>query len=294
MPSSLTPSEQKSPSSSSQPTQYLGTASNLSSLTTTPCAIRRAFFSEQRAIARVCTAAFWNDVLFGQLIHPHRLQYPNDNDLYWLRRTQVDWWDWSHIFIVATTGKDSVSRRGKDDERIIIGQAHWSRIADSEAENYAAGWGLAWWDPRRLIKPIVSLCVRLISWLRPNRAADPEQEDIIERSYGFLDHIWTKANARSPSWYLESLAVAPAHRGQGVGRTLVQWGLDQAEKEGIACSVISAVGKERFYQRCGFDVGPVGRSGEGEGNPLDKVPGGLIFFREARAATEREWKETSR
>ncbi|RMZ77721.1 hypothetical protein DV738_g4218, partial [Chaetothyriales sp. CBS 135597] len=199
-------------------------------------------------------AAFWNDVLFGQLIHPHRQQYPEDNDLYWLRRTQVEWWDWSHVFIVAST------------------TAHWSRIADSYAENYAAGWGLAWWDPRRLIKPIVSLYVRLVaSRLRPNRAADPEQEDIIERSYGFLDHIWTKANARSPSWYLESLAVAPSYQGQGVGRSLVKWGLDQAEREGIACSVISADGKENFYQRCGFDVGPVGRSGEGEGNPLDKI-----------------------
>ncbi|RMD44986.1 hypothetical protein DV735_g108, partial [Chaetothyriales sp. CBS 134920] len=180
----------------------------------------------------------------------------------------------------ASVDHDSIESAGSQGQII----PHWSRIADSAAENHAAGWGLAWWDPRRAIKPVVAVWVRVAgsSWLWPNRAADATHEDIIERSYGFLDHIWTKANGRSPSWYLESLAVAPSHQGQGVGRALVKWGLDQAEREGIACSVISADGKENFYQRCGFDVGPVGRSGEGEGNPLDKVPGGLIFFRDAR------------
>ena len=65
----------------------------------------------------------------------------------------------------------------------------------------------------------------------------------------------------------------------------MQWGLDQAKREGISASVIAADGKERFYQRCGFDVGPVGRSGMGEGNPLADVPGGLIFFREAETGS---------
>ena len=253
---------------------------------TTPITIRRAFFSEQRSIARVCTAAYWNDVLFGQLIHPCRHQYPADNDLYWLRQIQVEWWDWSHVFIVATA-KDQQGREA------VIGEAHWSRIADSGRQNHEAGWGLAWWDPRRLIKSLVHLSAKIGTWLRPNRAADPEQEDIIERSYGFLNHVWTKEKRRNPSWLLESLAVRPEWQGQGVGRRLVHWGLDQAEEEGIACSVISGIGKERFYQRCGFDVGPVGRSGEGEGNPLDKVPGGLIFFREAKDLRDAQKQKKS-
>ncbi len=270
--------EMSDPTTTSDPHTPLLPTTCLSSLTN-PYTIRRAFFSEQRSIARVCTTAFWNDVLFGKLIHPSRQEHPSDNDLYWLRRIQVDWWDWSHVFIVAAS-KDA---RGKG---VIMGQAHWSRIADSDAENHAAGRGLAWYDPRRIIKPLVAICVHIAAWLRPNRAADPEQEDIIERSYGFLDHIWTKQNQRSPSWYLESLAVAPEYQNRGVGRKLVQWGIDQAEKEGIACSVIAADGKEQFYQRCGFDVGPVGWSGEGEDNPLSEVPGGLIFFRERKSVRD--------
>ena len=60
----------------------------------------------------------------------------------------------------------------------------------------------------------------------------------------------------------------------------------------MAASVISADGKEGFYQRCGFDVGPVGWSGEGgEGNPLKDVPGGYVFVRENRGVREGEMKE---
>lgn len=74
-----------------------------------------------------------------------------------------------------------------------------------------------------------------------------------------------------------------------------------AEKEGWCASVISAEGKEGFYQSCGFDVGPVGRSGEGgKGNMLWDVPGGLVFFRDApglrrtQAEVDEEVVETMR
>ena len=77
--------------------------------------------------------------------------------------------------------------------------------------------------------------------------------------------------------------MRPEYQNRGLGRKLVQWGLDQAEREGVAASVIAADGKGRFYQLCGFDVGPVGRSGEGENNPLADVPGGLVFLKDAKA-----------
>jgi GNAT superfamily N-acetyltransferase len=130
-----------------------------------------------------------------------------------------------------------------------------------------------------LAKPLASLSTRLASVIWPNRAADPVNENIIERSYPFLDHVWTGPQAEC--WYLESLAVHPDYQDEGNGRALVQWGLDQAAREGVCASVIGADGKERFYQRCGFDR-EYGRSGQGEGNPLADVPGGIIFFRDVK------------
>jgi GNAT superfamily N-acetyltransferase len=228
--------------------------------------LRRARFTDHRAMARALSLAFWDDVLFGRLIHPHREQYPHDSDLYWLRRIQVNWWDWSHVFLVTT---DVDEKTGGE---VVTGVAHWSRMGKANGKSSGT-------DPTRVTLPIAKAYASLASWWRPNRAADPVHEDIIERSYHFLDHVWT--GSRAESWYLEALGVHPDFQNRGLGRALVKWGLDQAEQEGVSSSVIAADGKERFYQRCGFDVEPVGRSGEGEGNPLSEVPGGLIFFKDA-------------
>ena len=167
---------------------------------------------------------------------------------------------------------------------VVTGVAHWSRMGGgggARRESSTPHARLAPWDPRNVLLPLARGYAALASWWRPNRAADPAKEDIIERSYSFLDHIWT--GERAQSWYLESLGVRPEYQNRGLGRKLVQWGLDQAEREGVSASVIAADGKERFYQLCGFDVEPVGRSGEGENNPLADVPGGLVFFRDAKA-----------
>jgi len=243
-----------------------------------PTPLRLARFTDHAAMARTLSLAFWDDVLFGHLIHPHRAQYPHDSDLYWLRRIQVHWWDWSHVFLVTVDVEETTGAE------IVTGVAHWSRMGGGGGvgrESLAPHAPLASWDPRNALLPLAKAYAALATWWRPNRAADPAKEDIIERSYSFLDHIWT--GERAKSWYLEALGVRPEYQNRGLGRKLVQWGLDQAEREGVSASVIAADGKETFYQLCGFDVGPVGRSGEGENNPLADVPGGLVFFRDAKA-----------
>ncbi|KAK5313650.1 hypothetical protein LTR93_010828 [Exophiala xenobiotica] len=247
--------------------------------------LRRARFTDLPGAARATSLAFWDEVLFGRLIHPRRHEYPLDSDKYWYRRFMVDWWDWSHVFLVTTEREKGESDSQRE---IVTGLAHWSRIAPSKGENRKAGWELGWWDPRRLLKPLFGLVAKIMDFFSPNRAASPRDEDIVERSYDFLDHVWE--GARAESWYLECLAVHPDFQGKGQGRALVAWGLEQARKEGIACSVIAADGKERFYQTCGFNIGPVGRAGEGEGNPLKDVAGGLVFFRDKEGVVVEDRK----
>lgn len=52
------------------------------------------------------------------------------------------------------------------------------------------------------------------------------------------------------------LAVAPAARGRGVGRTLTSWCLDRARVEGCTAIVLSTLpvmaGAHRLYERLGF------------------------------------------
>lgn len=117
----------------------------------------------------------------------------------------------------------------------------------------------------------------------PNRAASAETEDIIERSYHYLDHMWM--GKRAESWYLECLGVRPEFQRQGHGRALVRWGFEQARRENVCVSVISGDGKEGFYRHCGFDTQD-GWSGMGEGNPLAIAPGGLMFWKDVDIVAE--------
>jgi len=85
--------------------------------------LRDARYSELPEIANVMAQAFWNDNLFGDLIHPHRAQHPDDMDLYWLRRSRVTFWNWRWKFLVAVS-KDA---EGKE---VIAGVAQWGRLGD--------------------------------------------------------------------------------------------------------------------------------------------------------------------
>lgn len=118
--------------------------------------------------------------------------------------------------------------------------------------------------------------MRLTPLLWPNRAADPKNEDILERTYPFIQPMWS--GDRAESWYLELLAVHPDFQGKGIGRMLVKDGFARADRDGVCCSVISALGKEPFYQKCGYDIED-GSAGMGEGNPLAGSEGGRMFWR---------------
>lgn len=128
--------------------------------------LRRAHYGDLAGAARTCSLAFWDDVLFGRLIHTRRTQYPLDSDKYWYRRFMVDWWDWSHVYLVTT---EPVSHEGEGAGKwggqrgeTVTGFAHWSRIAPGRAENRMAGWELAWWDPSKsFFIPLHRVCVAM-------------------------------------------------------------------------------------------------------------------------------------
>lgn len=89
---------------------------------------------------------------------------------------------------------------------------------------------------------------------------------------------------RRECYDLTWLAVDPHYQGHGHGAKLVKWGLDRADAENVAVSIISAEGKERFYEKCGMTRIDA-RAGDGEGNPLAGQGGGQFFFRDARVST---------
>jgi hypothetical protein len=99
--------------------------------------LRKLKYHELPAMARILSLAFWNDQLFGEMIHPNREEYPNDSDLYWLRDARVNFWDRHYEFIAAVVQDPDAPGRGK-----LIGIAQWERIGDGAKRR-----DLAWYDP---------------------------------------------------------------------------------------------------------------------------------------------------
>jgi hypothetical protein len=82
--------------------------------------LRAACFTDLRSIAQIWTSAFFDDEVIGQIMHPHRKQYPDDVYYFLLRGIQERFWDWRHQFIVVTTYDGAKEK--------IVGAADWRRL----------------------------------------------------------------------------------------------------------------------------------------------------------------------
>jgi len=56
-----------------------------------------------------------------------------------------------------------------------------------------------------------------------------------------------------PHWYLSHLAVRPGDQGQGFGRTLLRWGIERADKDGVGTYLETANPDNLpFYRAAGY------------------------------------------
>lgn len=219
--------------------------------------LRTARPSDEPELALICTRAFFDEDLFGRVIHPHRLEYPEDVQIFWHERVREDWSNPCNKVIVAVTND-------KEQGEKILGMAVWQRQGDDVGAQQVK----SEWTDHGEWPALLST---------HNRALDPSNKTILEEAAPFTKHYWSGPN--TTNWYLSLCCVHPDAKGRGVGRLLVRWGLDRAEKEGVAASVVASDGSDAFYLKCGFDE-VVGTASEGNGNPLQNkdVKGGKILF----------------
>jgi GNAT superfamily N-acetyltransferase len=104
-------------------------------------------------------------------------------------------------------------------------------------------------------------------WAEAERAARPAIYPQTDDGGARYERMWDWIEAQEPDepvWYLDRVGVDPSHRGQGLGKALVQYGLDRAAADGRPAFLETATeGNVELYQSLGFCV-----IGQG------KVPGG--------------------
>lgn len=233
--------------------------------------LRPALPEDEPIMAAICTRAFFNDDLFGRVIHPLRHTYPDDVQTYW-HESLRHYWASPRIKILVAVAEPS---HGQDRET-IIGVAVWERQGDDEGAHRVME---EFSDPGPWPAP---------AYMR-NRALDPSKKTILQDAEIYSKFHWT--GSRATNWYLVLCCVDPQFQQRGCGRLLTSWGVERARKEGIHGSVIASDGSTDFYLKCGFDevVGNASRAGE-EANPMTraKVKGGDILFTRSQGVPTSE------
>ncbi|KAH7014658.1 uncharacterized protein B0I36DRAFT_339096 [Microdochium trichocladiopsis] len=271
--------------------------------------IRPARSGDLLAIAHLWAAAFMDDSLVGETVHPHRAEYPHDVYLGSLWSLRPKYWDYRCVLDIAVISAQQVDkyvdrhcagvvRAGNDvpdvlsrEDReavndvakvttgsgdVVVGLAQWTRYGDGEGVRKRLP---GWWDPRNLMLPLTTKAMALHERIWPNRASDPAQRDIFSRSLPHWIHLFADP-ARAECWNLATCAVHPCFQGQGIGRKLVAVGKARADAERVCAVLTSSQGKDGFYQKgCGFEE-QFGDMCAGEGNPMGilRGRGGLMYW----------------
>ncbi|RDW78319.1 hypothetical protein BP5796_06171 [Coleophoma crateriformis] len=224
--------------------------------------IREATHEDLRSMAEVLAAAFHHEELFGHLLHPYRDEYPDDYLRYF------EYMMWKHLLDPSRRVLVALDQAGAK----IVGVGSWERQGSTASRASTAG-EMGWLAPQKLYQTLASKWTDAQFKMWPNKAADPTKANVFEESFAFYKHHW--AGSRENTWYLAFLGVHPDYQRKHHGKELVEWGIEQATKDGVCASVISSYGSEGFYGRFGFVE--VGRSNVG---PLAELKGGAIMFTE--------------
>jgi hypothetical protein len=86
--------------------------------------IRPATPTDEPAMASLLAKSFFDESLFGPVIHPYRHQYPDDVKIFWSERLRKAWPTRNKRFLVAVTTELGMER--------VVGVAVWQRQGDDE------------------------------------------------------------------------------------------------------------------------------------------------------------------
>jgi ribosomal protein S18 acetylase RimI-like enzyme len=104
-------------------------------------------------------------------------------------------------------------------------------------------------------------------WAETERRARPAIHALTADNGARYERLWDWVEARVPQeplWYLDQLGVDPPRQGEGLGRTLVQFGLAQADRAGLPAFLETAAERNvRFYESLGFRVVETGKVPDG-------------------------------
>ena len=220
--------------------------------------IRLAKLDDLPAMASMAVDAFWNDELFVHT-NPWRAQYPDDFRDFFLRRYKRRYWspDFTNYVAVTDARDEGHCLGGK-----VVGYASWQRKGTSEE---AKAWRRQTWQGCRHTQIVsggyggLTVCIsvaleclllnatdKYISFIGADRSLDSG------RLARFLSESKVDFDAIPEILKLQHLCVHLAFQRRGVGSMLLDWGKEQAEREGVPIGLESSEKARPMYMHNGF------------------------------------------
>ncbi|KAF9774348.1 hypothetical protein IL306_007649 [Fusarium sp. DS 682] len=196
----------------------------------------------EELIDLVCDA-FMEDDLFCAMV-PGRHEHPESARSMW-RMTLVEEYGRKGSVVLAARKQGENGEEGE-----FVACAIWCRYGKSDV---ARSWQGDNWN--KLISRIETAWTMLY-WFFLRQAGPGVALDTTREAGGAVE----QGNKFYPTerWRLGLLATSPKCQRTGIGKRLVQWGLDRCDEEGVPATLESSVQGRPLYEKMGFlEVGTV-------------------------------------
>ncbi|KAI8659967.1 N-acetyltransferase domain-containing protein [Fusarium sp. Ph1] len=196
----------------------------------------------------------WIDDPIFSCVVPGRRERPDQYRQVWQLLLRSEYSSPGAVVMVACDGSSG-------DIADAVGFAVWHRHGSSDTARS--------WQGDTLNKKLIRLGL-LFQWIY-NFALSGSPEAV---STNHAKEIMTETrNAErlypDERWRLAFISVSPNHQRRGIGRKLVQWGLDRSEEEGVAAVLEASDAGKCLYEKMGFvEVGKMPFDGGKKEEPI--------------------------
>ncbi|KAF4342082.1 puromycin n-acetyltransferase [Fusarium beomiforme] len=197
--------------------------------------IRPGTFFDVPATTRIYAASFGNEPLLD-FFFPTRKQDPLAFYKWSCRRFQRRYWTPGYSLTVAIDKHDHP-----------VGFSWWKRPVQPTTLLQKL------LSPSFWIGSLVKGFVDLQDYLFPVQGLDKDNLETFEQAFSAVEPQVLDSPQRQKAHYLSLLGVDPVLQGEGVGKMLLEDGLQKADEEDAAAWLVSLAGLEKLYDRYGFE-----------------------------------------
>ncbi|KAH6964378.1 acyl-CoA N-acyltransferase [Fusarium avenaceum] len=218
--------------------------------------IRISSLDQAEQLVDLACETFIDDYWFS-LIVPGRLEHPDTFRKMWSSNFREAYGDKGSVILAAyREDEDSEDGRGE-----FLAFAVWTRFGTSDV---ARSWQGDSWN-----KKVTRLGVMWDSFSKYLlRQTDPgvsiEATNEVFSWMGSVKHLYP-----TEYWSLAWLGVSPKCQRTGIGKKLLQWGIDRSEEEQVSAALVSTEVGKPLYEKMGFrEVSDIPRDKSGNHIPL--------------------------